>query len=163
MSAKTTHHTKGKGMIKVITMAAAVMLLVGCASVPMANKAASDQAKRFAVPADGTAGLYIYRDGSFGASLKKDVWVDGECIGESAPNVFFYKAVDGDKEHTISTESEFSPNDLRLVLKAGVNYFVRQYIRLGVFVGGAGLEVVEPSKGERAVKGLDLARSGSCS
>lgn len=31
----------------------------------------------------------------------------------------------------ISTESEFSPNDLNLTADAGKNYFVRQYIKVG--------------------------------
>jgi hypothetical protein len=145
----------------IITLAA--LFFSGCASVPMEDKALSDQAKLFASPPEGQSGLYIYRDSVMGAALKKDIWVDGECVGESAPNVFFYKAVTGDKEHVISTESEFSPNDLNLFTKSRINYFVRQYIKMGVFVGGAGLEVMETAEGENAVRGLSLARSGNCS
>ncbi|MDR1367287.1 MAG: DUF2846 domain-containing protein [Candidatus Accumulibacter sp.] len=145
----------------IITMAA--LFLSGCASVPMEDRALSDQAKLFASPPEGQSGLYIYRDSVMGGALKKDIWVDGECVGESAPNVFFYKAVTGDKEHIISTESEFSPNNLRLFTKSQINYFIRQYIKMGVFVGGAGLEAVEAAEGENAVRGLPLARSGNCS
>ena len=32
-----------------------------------------------------------------GKALKKDVWIDGKCIGESAPDVFFYTEVEGGK------------------------------------------------------------------
>lgn len=151
-------------MLKKLTVvAAAVLFFSGCASVPMTTKAQSDQAKLFTAPPEGQSGLYIYRDSNFGTALKKDIWVDGKCVGESAPKTFFYQAVAGNKEHTISTESEFSPNDLKLLVKSGVNYFIRQSIKLGVFVGGAKLEVVDTTKGENAVKGLSLAQGGVCS
>jgi len=136
---------------------------VGCAQVPLQDSAASDAAKRFSEPTEGMAGLYIYRDSSFGGALKKDIWIDNECLGESAPNTFFYTLVSGDEPHTLSTESEFSPNNLSITPASGENYFIRQYIKMGVFVGGANLEEVEPEKGKLAVLKLNLAKSGSCS
>mgnify|MGYP001075931806 CR=1 FL=1 len=141
----------------------AATLFAGCASVPMAENAQSSQVKLFPEPPAGQSALYIYRDSSLGGALKKDVWVDGECLGETAPKVFFYKTVAGDKEHTISTESEFSPNDLKLFTRSGSNYFVRQYIKVGVFVGGANLKVVDEEQGRKAVAKLSLARAGTCS
>lgn len=129
----------------------------------MESKEASDAAKRFAPPSEGNAKIYVYRSGSFGGSLKKDIWIDGECVGESAPNVFFVKEVKGDAEHKVSTESEFSPNALIVKAKAGMNYFVRQFIKMGVFVGGAGVELVSDDVGKKAVSSLELAKNGSCS
>lgn len=129
----------------------------------MESKEASAQAKRFDVPADGNAGLYVYRDSFVGKALKKDIWVNDDCLGESASDVFFYTQLPGDKEHTISTESEFSPNSMRLLLERGKNYFVRQYIKLGAFVGGADLEVIEPEKAKASITKLGLAKSGTCS
>lgn len=148
---------------KAALIIASALLFSGCASVQMASPEQSDQAKTFGAPAEGKSGIYIYRDSHLGGALKKDIWIDGECVGESVPMVFFYKAVAGDKEHKISTESEFSPNSISLFTKSGTNYFVRQYIKLGVFVGGANLEVIEPEKGQEAIKGLNLAQGGSCS
>ena len=138
-------------------------LFVGCASVPMESAEQSKMAKQFSPPSNGHAGLYIYRSGSFGGALKKDVWFDGKCVGETAPNIFFYEELQGDEEHKISTESEFSPNDLVVKTEAGKNYFVQQYIKIGVFVGGAGVELVEETKGKKAIEELDLAKKGSCS
>lgn len=140
-----------------------MFVFTGCATVPMANKEKSDYAKEFNPPANGKSGLYIYRSGSFGGALKKDILVDDECIGESAPNIFFYTEVEGDKEHKISTESEFSPNDLIIKVKSGLNYFITQYIKLGVFVGGASLEVVDEKKGKEDVLKLEMAEKGHCS
>ncbi|MFY9259039.1 MAG: DUF2846 domain-containing protein [Gallionella sp.] len=140
-----------------------ISLLAGCASVPMESKEKSDMAKKFTPPSSDKAGLYIYRSGTFGGALKKDVWVDGGCLGETAPNVFFYEEVAGGIEHKVSTESEFSPNDLLLKVENGQSYFIRQYIRMGAFVGGAGIELVDREKGKEAVAKLELAKKGSCS
>lgn len=138
-------------------------LFTGCASVKMESAEASAQAKKFAAPSPGNSGLYIYRDSFVGKALKKDIWVDGKCIGESAPDVFFRTEVSGGKEHEISTESEFSPNTLKLMFEAGKNYFVRQYIKMGAFVGGANLEVIPEAEGKKAVAALGLATPGTCS
>lgn len=144
-------------------VALSTLLVVGCASVPMETTDKASAAKQFAPPPEGKAGLYIYRYGSFGAALKKDVWVDGECLGETARNVFFYEQVAGDQEHKISTESEFSPNDLLVKTESGKNYFIQQYIKFGMAVGGAGLKLVDEAEGKKQVEGLGLAMKGHCS
>jgi len=141
----------------------ATALISGCASVPMESKEASVKAKQFNPPTEGNSGLYIYRDSFVGQALKKDIWIDGKCIGESAPDVFFYEEVKGGEQHIISTESEFSPNDLTINTIAGTNYFINQYIKIGVFVGGAGLELVDEEKGKKAIMKLELAKQGTCS
>jgi uncharacterized protein YlaN (UPF0358 family) len=141
----------------------AASLFAGCASVPMESAESSNKAKAFNPPSSGNAGLYIYRSGGLGGALKKDVWVDGKCIGETAPNVFFYEEVQGGAEHKVSTESEFSPNDLLVNTESGKNYFVQQYLKLGVFVGGAGLELVDDEKGKKAIGNLSMAKKGNCS
>lgn len=146
-----------------IATAITMTLLTGCTSVPMESKENSDIAKKFSPPSNDNSGLYIYRSGSFGGALKKDVWVDDNCVGETAPNVFFYKEVAGGEEHKVSTESEFSPNDLLVKTESGKNYFVRQYIKMGVFVGGAGVELVDEEKGKKEVSKLKMAKNGSCS
>ena len=147
----------------VVAAALAAALISGCASVPMESKEASVKAKQFNPPAAGNAGLYIYRDSFVGKALKKDVWLDGKCLGETAPDVFFYDEVKGDQEHKVSTESEFSPNDLAIQTAAGQNYFIRQYIKLGVFVGGANLELINEAEAKKAISSLELAQKGTCS
>ena len=139
-------------------------LFVGCASVPTESAQITDTIKEFKSPSSDNAGLYIYRTTSLlGAALKKDIWVDDECIGETARGVFFYKEVLGDKEHKVSTESEFSPNDLMVRTQAGKNYFIKQYIKPGVFVGGAGLKLVTEEEGKRDISDLNLGVKGKCS
>jgi hypothetical protein len=151
-------------MNKVLTtIAVTVLLATGCTSVPMESKEKSELAKLYKSPPEGKAGLYVYRSGSFGGALKKDVWLNGKCVGETAPNMFFYEEIEGNTEHKVSTESEFSPNDLLVKTESGKNYFVSQYIKMGVFVGGAGVELVDEEKGKKQVSKLDLAKKGKCS
>jgi hypothetical protein len=91
-----------------------------------------------------------------------DVWVDGKCLRGSAFDVFFYTQVEGGKTHKIETESEFSPNALELFMDAGKSYFVRQFIKLGAFVGGADLELVPQEQGQGDVAKLAMAQPGTC-
>ncbi len=148
---------------KILGSVAVVVLLTGCASVEMASKAESAKAKEFNPPAQGNAGVYIYRNSFMGRALKKDIWIDGKCIGESAPDVFFYTEVEGGKNYKVDTESEFSPNTLELMFEDGKNYFIRQFIKIGVFVGGAGLEQIDEEQGKTDVAKLEMAKPGKCS
>ena len=141
----------------------ATLLFSGCASVQMASKAESAKAKEFNAPSQGNAGVYLYRNSFVGKALKKDLWINGKCIGESAPDVFFYTEIEGGKLHKIDTESEFSPNTLELMLEAGKNYFIRQFIKFGVFVGGAGVEQVPEAQGKADITKLEMATLGKCS
>lgn len=90
------------------------------------------------------------------------MWIDGKCVGESAPDVFFHTQVTPG-QHTLSTESEFSPNDLSIMVEAGRNYFYRQFIKMGLMVGGADLEQMSEADGKAAVAKLQLATGGTCS
>lgn len=148
---------------RILFLAAVIVLATGCASIEMASKPESTKAKEFSPPEAGNAGVYVYRDSKLGMALKKNIWINSKCIGESAPDVFFYAQVEGGKKHKIETESEFSPNALELFLESGKNYFIRQFIKLGVFVGGADLEQVAEEQGKQDVAKLELAMSGKCS
>ena len=151
-----------------ITITCAALLfsylaMTGCASVPMEGMEETLAAKKFNPPAEGKSGLYIYRNSFFNTFLKRDVWVNGKCIGETAPYVFFYEVVEGDTEHKVSTESEFSPNDLLIKVKSGMNYFIWQIFKTGVIVPGSELWLVDEEKGKKDVSELDMATKGTCS
>lgn len=149
---------------KIVFLTITSVLFAGCASVPTEQAEVSNVLKQVKAPSANNAGLYIYRSNSVvGGALKKDVWVDGECIGETARGTFFYHEVLGNIQHKVSTESEFSPNDLMVDTKAGNNYFVKQYIKPGLIVGGAGLKLVPESEGREAITDLKLGIKGTCS
>jgi len=150
---------KGSFMKKLVllTSVLAVALMSGCASVPKAPKEQDAAAKTFAVPAKDQSGIYIYRDSFVGQALKKSIYIDGKLLGESSNKVFFYSVVPSGV-HKISTESEFSDNAIELKTEGGKNYFVEQYIKMGAFVGGAGLKEVTEEEGKKAVLKTSLAQ-----
>jgi hypothetical protein len=129
---------------------AAVTALAGCASVPMTSNELDTQAKTFAPPPADQAGLYVFRNSAFGAALSKTVSIDGVVIGKTAKDVYFYRLI-APGEHTLSTESEFGDNFLTLRAEAGKNHFVRQYIKMGVFIGGSNLEIVSEEDCKKGV------------
>ncbi len=59
-------------------------------------------------------------------------------------------------EHVISTESEFGNNEILINTEANKNYFVRQNIKFGVFVGGSSIHEVSVEKGMEDVKKCEL-------
>lgn len=143
--------------LSVLLVLLASLYLTGCASVPMASGEKDTQMKAFSVPAEGKGGMYIYRNSRIGGALKKSVYIDDQLIGETAAMTYFYRDVEPGKRK-VSTESEFSNNDLLVDIKGGVNHFVRQYIKLGLVVGGANLEVVSEEEGRKGVLESKLAK-----
>ena len=140
----------------VILLISSVILIFGCASVKMASKEEDISLKNFTLPPVDKAGLYIYRNSFTGQALTKEVYVDSVLIGETANGVFFYVEITPGM-HTISTQSEFSDNSLMFEAEGGKNYFAEQYIKMGVFIGGAGIEMVDEDIGKQQVLECDLA------
>jgi hypothetical protein len=143
---------------KVIVVVAIItsILFTGCASVRMASKEADLALKNFAQPPSDKAGLYIYRNSWIGQALKKDIYLDSVLIGETANKVYFYKLI-SPGQHTLSTESEFGENGITFQADSGKNHFAEQYIKFGVFVGGAGIEMVDEEVGMKEVLDCSLA------
>lgn len=100
--------------------------------------------------------MYVYRSCFVGQGLKKDVSIDGALLGETANKVYFYKVVEPGK-HEVATEPEFSDNLLTFEAAPAKNYFIEQYIKMGVFVGGANLRLVDEEEGKKAVQECGLA------
>ena len=131
--------------------------LTGCASVPMAPIEDDALRKQFSLPHNDSSGLYIFRNSNFGSALTKSVYLDDEFIGEIAPMTYFYKDV-APGGHIISTESEFSNNDITVNFESGKNYFVHHYMKFGVFNAGANIELVSEHEGKQGVLECQLAR-----
>ena len=141
----------------IVTAIISTILLLGCASVPMASKEEDLALKNFPPPPSGMAGLYIYRNSFVGQSLYKDVYLDSVFIGETANEVYFYEVISPGL-HYLGTESEFGDNWISFEADSGKNYFAEQYIKMGVFVGGAGIEMVDEKVGMEEVLECSLAK-----
>ena len=143
--------------LPVLCLSAAV--ISGCVNVATQTPEAESYAKQFNPPPAGWSGLYIYRTCSvFGAGLKKSLYVDGQFVGETSRCRFFYRLLKPGV-HKIQTESEFSENGTTLEFREGVNHFIQQYIKLGVFVAGANLEIRDEAEGRKDVSDLSLAEN----
>lgn len=142
--------------VLMLLMLVVATCLSGCATIPMATEEQDLARKEFSQPAQDSAGLYVYRNTRLGGALKKNIYLDGEFIGETAPMTYYYLDINPGA-HVLSTESEFSDNSLEIDAKGGQNYFVQQYMKLGVFVGGANLELVPEEKGKEGVLECKLA------
>jgi len=144
--------------VKSVVGAAFILLLSACATVEMESVEQDTLRKAFADPSAGKAGLYIYRNSMFGAAIKKSLTVNGIPAGAPAINTFLYLETDPGSL-LVSTESEFGNNDITVDSVAGQNYFVRQYIKMGLLVGGADVEEVSMEKGKKGVMECKLAKS----
>jgi hypothetical protein len=143
--------------IKFFVAAVGLAVLSGCASVPMDTPQADAALKTFAAPSGDQAGLYIYRDSFAGQALKKTVTLDGVAIGETANRTYFHRLITPGN-HVVGTESEFSDNNINLLAVAGQNYYLRQSIKMGVFVGGAKLEVIPEATAQAHLQKCELAK-----
>jgi len=145
-----------KKVISVILIVSAIVLFLGCASVKMASKEEDTALKNFTLPPSDKAGLYIFRNSFLGQSVSREIYVDSVFIGKTANGVYFYLEI-FPGTHTISTESEFGENSVMLEVEGGKNYFAEQYIKMGIFSGGAGIEMVDEKVGMQQVLDCELA------
>ena len=149
---------------KIVIIALVSTLAAGCASVPMENLERTTTAKKFNPPAEGNSGLYIYRNSSLGAFDYRDVRVNEQCIGSSAPYVFFYEEVEGDKTHKVSSGDtttfgdQLCRNCLLIKVKSGMHYFIKQNMAFW----DVGVELVDEEQGKEEVSKLDMAAQGTC-
>ncbi len=134
-----------------------LLAISGCAKVPLASNELDAQMKAFTPLPKDKAGLYVFRNSVVGQALMKNVYIDGQLIGATANKVYFYREI-VPGFHTLSTESEFSDNSIDFTAEGGTYYFARQYIKMGVFVGGANLEMVPMEVGMKEVGQCKLAK-----
>ena len=132
----------------------AILLLSACASVTMGDSKQDSIAKTF-VAKPNVAGIYIYRNESFGAALRMDVEVDGKPIGQSAAKTYFYLDVPPGK-HTFTSKSE-NEDTITLDALAGKLYYIWQEVKMGLLYARTKLSLVSEEEGRRGVLESQLA------
>ena len=131
----------------------AVVLVSGCASVPMASPEADAVAKTFRGGAE-QANLYIYRNESFGAAVKMSVFLDGTFVGDTAAKTYIFKQI-SPGNHVITSKAENNAS-LSIDAIAGKNYFVWQEVKLGFVSARSDLKLVDEAAGQAGVQECQL-------
>lgn len=140
---------------KILIAASFALTLVGCAStVPMATPEKDAQAKQF-IAKPGVAGVYVYRNESFGKAVKLPLEIDGKTIGQTGYKTYFYTEV-APGPHKITTRAE-NTTELTLNAIAGKLYFIWQEVKMGVWAPKANLQLVDEATGKAGVKETNLA------
>jgi PBP1b-binding outer membrane lipoprotein LpoB len=142
-----------KTIISTCTIALAVILSTGCASVPMASAEQDKQAKTFAVKPD-KANIYVYRNETFGAAIKMPVALNGKLVGDTAAKTYMKLEVPAG-EHSLLSKTE---NDSIVKINAvpGKNYFVWQEVKMGLWAARSSLQLVDDAVGKAAVNECNL-------
>ena len=140
-----------------LTLLAAAVLLTGCAQVPMADAGQDSALKSFPAPRPDMAGLYIYRNETFGAAIKLPLVLDGASVGQSGPHTYFYTEV-APGPHTVVSQSE-NTETLAFAAVAGKLYFVWQEVKMGMFAPRSTLHLVSDAEGRKGVQESKLAAS----
>ena len=144
-----------------VVSAALVLLLSGCASVPMASMELDAKAKEF-TPPPNRASLYIYRNENFGAAVPLTVSVNGKVLGRTAAKTYFRLNL-APGEYEVESHAE-NVSKLSLRTEGGKNYFVWQEVKMGLWAPRSLLQQTDERNGSAGVmesKLIDSAVSGT--
>jgi hypothetical protein len=132
---------------------AALSVMSGCASVPMASDEKDIAAKTFRVQ-PGKSNIYVYRNESIGAAVKMEVDLDAKQIGSTAAKTYLLMVVQPGK-HTITSHAE---NDDNFTVDAlpDKNYFLWQEVKMGMLYARTKLHLVDEQTGKSSVEECKL-------
>jgi hypothetical protein len=137
--------------MKYLVAAVSVILLLvlsGCAAVPMASIDQDTKAKEF-VPAQNKAALYIYRNENFGGAIPMSVSVNGKSLGQTAAKTYFRLNLLPGK-YNVESHAENVAN-LSLTAEANKNYFVWQEVKMGMWMARCQLQQADETAGRAGV------------
>jgi hypothetical protein len=141
-------------MLNRLLILVSLLLLSACASVPMGDSQKDAKHKTFSA-SPNAAGVYIYRNESFGAAIRMDVLVDGQTIGQSAAKTYFYVDLPPGR-HNFTSKSENDDN-LTLDLAAGRLYYIWQEVKMGILYARTKLNLMTETEGKAGVLECQLA------
>lgn len=137
------------GAMRLLTGLLAV-LVVGCASVPLAPRALDEAAKQFR-PAAGKANLYVYRPAQFTLSaVTLVVTLDGAAWGTTKAGTYLFGELPAPGRYTLLSQSE-DPAPVVLEVEPGQSYFFQQDITFGAVAARSVLHPVDAQTGQAGV------------
>ena len=142
---------------KSLLVAVALLLLVsGCASVPMASKEEDAAAKSFRVPSD-KGRVYVYRNEFMGGAVKIPITLDRKLVGSTLKNTFFAFDVNPGT-HEVGCVGE-TPGTVTVDVKAGGAAYVWQEMKMGMWAASCAMHIMDEQKGQQAISECTLAAS----
>ncbi|MDR1461022.1 MAG: DUF2846 domain-containing protein [Campylobacteraceae bacterium] len=137
-----------------------IWLLSGCAvNVPMASEEMDLVAKEFKIPAEGNAGVYIYRNEFMGAAIKMNIFIDNWLIGSTASKTYHYlELFPGNYTFMGSSEND---STLNVDVAANKLYYIWQEVKMGIMYARNKLHLVDEFEGQKGVLESKLAISNS--
>lgn len=133
-----------------------LLLLGGCASVPMDSMNSDQTSKQFEVPAD-KSGIYLYRNENFGGAIAMTVALNGRVAGQTGPKTYFHWVVEPG-QHEISSITE-NTSTLVLNTEPGRNYYIWQEVKMGLWTARSLLQEVDAATGQAGVLECKKAHS----
>jgi hypothetical protein len=127
----------------------AVAWLSGCAAT---GPKYADIAPNLPGIASGQGRLLVYRMGGLGPAVQPDVRLDGQVIGTSRPEGFFFVDRPAGR-YTVSARTE-AETRLEVVLLDGATTYIETSITLGLFVGQPRLSLQSEAVAQAALPGL---------
>ena len=134
--------------IRNLIAAAGILMLVGCASVPMAPADQDAKAKQFTTVSN-KSNLYIYRNENFGRAIPMTVSINGKVLGQTAAQTYFWlQLVPG--QYNLESHTE-NVSTLNLTAEPGKDYFVWQEVKMGLWAARSQLQQVDEKTGRDGV------------
>ena len=137
-------------ILKLACAAAAVVLVSGCATGPKHDEIASSIPSLKA----GQSRIYFFRSSSLGAAIQPDIRLNGEVVGQSKSNGFFF--VDRPAGNFLASVSSETEKTLSFVTQPGETKYVRSFASLGVLVWRINLEPETPEKAKAEIGTLSF-------
>lgn len=136
-----------KALSKLVLVLAVLFIIGGCAT---SGSKFTELSPAISNLAPDSGRIYFYRTGIFGAAVQPDVKLNGEVIGSSVPNGFFY--VDRQPgTYEVSTRTEVE-RKLSLTLDKGQIRFVRLNVSMGFFLAHVYPELIESEVGGKEIQ-----------
>lgn len=142
-------------LLKIILIISSIIVFISCAKVSHAPGDESNEAKSFQIP-EGRGSVYLYRTGRMvGAAGQLYVKINGMDAGGTGPGSFFrWDLKPG--TYTFLSSTDESSATVKLDVKEGESYFIRQDARLGVSSGRVTMKQVDAEQGIKEVKNCKL-------
>lgn len=147
---------KMKNVVSVLVIIVSMVLLVSCASTPVASDASIDSFVLPQNPTKDSAVIYVVRPSIFGMVIKFNVYLDSKeeknLVGSTKGGEYiFFKVAPG--SHTILSQAE-NLAKCDITVEPNKVYFVQQVPKMGLLYAQNQLVVMNNIEGRKNVKKL---------